>query len=141
VATANIAVNEVISGERAELEAEVHPCIEFNDSGDDNAGEEDIKVATVNFTVNKMISGECAEGAAEVRPRPPSLPAFGSGRVSNTAATAVSSEGERIESNMRMLILSNADATNSTANIDAAADISAADADAYVYSGEARGHQ
>ncbi len=53
-----------------------------------------------------MISGECAEGAAEVRPRPPLLPAFGSGRVSNTAATAVSSEGGRIESNMRMLMLS-----------------------------------
>jgi hypothetical protein len=41
-----------------------------------------------------------------VHPRPPSLPAFGSGRVSNTAATAVSSEGEKIESNMRMLMLS-----------------------------------
>jgi hypothetical protein len=41
-----------------------------------------------------------------VRPRPASLPAFGSGRVSNTAATAVSSEGERIESNMRRLMLS-----------------------------------
>ncbi len=35
----------------------------------------------------------------------------------------------------------NADAINSTANIDAAADISAADADAYVCNGEARGHQ
>jgi hypothetical protein len=34
------------------------------------------------------------------------LPAFGSGRVSNTAATAVSSEGERIESNMKMFMLS-----------------------------------
>jgi hypothetical protein len=63
-------------------------------------------VATVNITVNEMISGKCAEGAAEVRPHPPSLPAFGSRRVSNTAATAVSSEGERIESNMRMLMLS-----------------------------------
>ncbi len=91
VATANIAVNEVISGERAEGAAEVHPCIEFNDSGDYNAGEEDIKVVTANITVNEMICGECAEGAAEVCPRPPSLPAFGSGRVSNTAATAVSS--------------------------------------------------
>ncbi len=105
MATANIAVNEVISGERGERAAEIHPCIYFNDSGDDNAGEEDIKVATVNITVNEMISGECAEGAAEVHPCPPSLPAFGSGRVSNTAATAVSSEGERIESNMRILML------------------------------------
>ncbi len=41
-----------ISGERAEYAAEVHPCIEFNDSGDDDAGGEDIKVATVNITVN-----------------------------------------------------------------------------------------
>ncbi len=62
----------------------MHPCIEFNDSGDDNAGEEDIKVVTVNITVNEMISGECAQGAAEVRPCPPLLPAFGSGRASNT---------------------------------------------------------
>jgi hypothetical protein len=106
VATLNIAVNKVISGERAEGAAEVHPCIEFNDSGDDDLGEEDIKVATVNIAVNEMIFGECAEGAAEVRPHPPSLPAFGNGRVSNTAATAVSSEGGRIESNMRMLTLS-----------------------------------
>ncbi len=53
-------------------------------------------MVTMNITVNEMISGECAEGAAEVHPRPPSLPAFGSGRVSNTAATAVSSEGERM---------------------------------------------
>jgi hypothetical protein len=80
--------------------------IEFNDGGDDNVGEEDIKVATTNIAVNEVISGECAEGAAEVHPCPPLLPAFGSGRVSNTAATAVSSEGGRIESNMRMLILS-----------------------------------
>ncbi len=36
--TANIAVNEVFFGERGERAAEVHPCIEFNDSGDDNAG-------------------------------------------------------------------------------------------------------
>jgi hypothetical protein len=106
VATANIAVNEVISGERAEGAAEVHPRIEFNDSGDDNTGEEDIKVAIAKIAVNEMISGECAEGAAEVHPCPPLLPAFGSGRVSNTAATAVSSEGGMIESNMRMLILS-----------------------------------
>ncbi len=35
----------------------------------------------------------------------------------------------------------NADATNSTENIDAAADISAANADAYVCNGEAHGHQ
>ncbi len=95
-----------ISGERAECAAEVHPRIEFNDSRDDDAGGEDIKVATVNITVNEMILGECAERAAEVHPRPPLLPAFGSGRVSNTAATAVLSEGERIESNMRMLMLS-----------------------------------
>jgi hypothetical protein len=80
--------------------------IEFNDGGDDKAGEEDINLATANIAVNEVISGECAEGAAEVRPRPPSLPAFGSNRVSNTAATAVSSEGGRIESNMRMLMLS-----------------------------------
>jgi hypothetical protein len=106
VATANIAVNEMISSERAEGAAEVHPCIEFNDSRDDNAGEEDIKAATANIAVNEMISGECAEGAAEVHPRPPSLPAFGSSRVSNTEATAVSSKGGRIESNMRMLMLS-----------------------------------
>jgi hypothetical protein len=53
-----------------------------------------------------MISSECAEDAAEVHPCPPLLPAFGSGRVSNTGATAVSSEGGRIESNMRMLMLS-----------------------------------
>ncbi len=52
MATANIAVNEVISGERAEGAAEVHPRIEFNYSGDDGAGEEDIKVATVNIAVN-----------------------------------------------------------------------------------------
>ncbi len=52
MATANIAVNEVISGERAEHAAEVHPHIEFNDDGDDDAGEEDIEVATVNITVN-----------------------------------------------------------------------------------------
>jgi hypothetical protein len=37
VATANIAVNKVISGERAERAAEVHPRIEFHDSGDDNS--------------------------------------------------------------------------------------------------------
>ncbi len=106
VATANIAVNEVISSECAEGAVEVHPRIEFNDSGDDDGGEENIKVATANIAVNDMISGECAEGAAEVHPCPPSLPAFGSVRVSNTAATAVSSEGGRIESNMRMLMLS-----------------------------------
>ncbi len=106
VVTANIDVNEVISGERAEDAAEVHPHIEFNNSRDDNAGEEDIKVATANIAVNEMISSEYAEDAAEVRPCPPSLPAFGSSRVSNTAATAVSSEGGRIETNMRMLMLS-----------------------------------
>jgi hypothetical protein len=106
VATANIAVNEVISGERFEGAAEVHPHIEFNDSGDDNAGEEDIKVATANIAVNEKIFGECAECAAEVCPCPQLLPAFGNGRVPNTAATAVSSEGGRIESNMRMLMLS-----------------------------------
>jgi hypothetical protein len=105
VVTANIAVNEVISGERAEDAAEVHPCIEFNDSRDDDRGKEDIKVAIANIAVNEMISGECAEGAAEVHPCPLSLPAFGSSRVSNTAATAVSSEGGRIESYMRMLML------------------------------------
>ncbi len=84
----------------------MHPCIEFNDSGDDDLGEEDIKVTTANIAVNEMIFGECAEGAAEVHPRPPSLPAFGNGRVFNTAARDVSSEGGGIESNMRMLMLS-----------------------------------
>jgi hypothetical protein len=71
VATANIAVNEVISGEHAEGAAEMHPHVEFNDSGDGNVGEEDIKVVTANIAVNEMISGECSEGAAEVHPRPP----------------------------------------------------------------------
>ncbi len=60
MATTNIAVNEMISSECGERAAEVHPGIEFNDSRDDNAGEEDIKVATVSITVNEMISGECA---------------------------------------------------------------------------------
>jgi hypothetical protein len=106
LATENITVNEVISGECAEGVAEVRPRIEFKDGRDDDAGEEDIKVATANIAVNDVISGEFAEGAAEVHPRPPLLPAFGSNRVSNTAATAVSSEGGRIESNMRMLMLS-----------------------------------
>jgi hypothetical protein len=69
--------------------------IEYNDDGSDKADEEDIKVATANISVNEVISGEHAEGAAEVRPRSPLLPAFGSGRVSNTAATAVSSSGSR----------------------------------------------
>ncbi len=96
----------MISGERAEGAAEVHPHIEFNDSGDDDVGEEDIKVVTANIAVNKMIFSECAEGAAEVHPRPLLLPAFGNGRVSNTAATAVSSGGGRIKSNMRILMLS-----------------------------------
>ncbi len=86
-------MNEVLFGERAEGAAEVHLCIEFNDSGDDDAGEEDIKVATANIAVNEMIFSESAKGAAEVRLRPPLLPAFGNGRKSNTAATAVSSEG------------------------------------------------
>jgi hypothetical protein len=69
--------------------------VEFNDGGGDKAGEKDIKVATANITVNEMISGERAEGAAEVSPCPPLLPAFYSGRVSNTAATAVFSSGSR----------------------------------------------
>jgi hypothetical protein len=68
--------------------------------------EEDIKVATANIGVNEMISGEYAKDAAEVCPCPPLLPAFGSGRLSNTAATAVSSEGGRIEIDKRMLMLS-----------------------------------
>ena len=62
-------MDEVISGECAECAEEVHPHIEFNDSRDDNAGEEDIKVATLNIAVNEMISSECAEDAAEVHPR------------------------------------------------------------------------
>jgi hypothetical protein len=106
LATANIAVNEVISCKRAEGAAEVSPSIEFNDGGDDNTGEEDIKVATANIAVNGVISGERAEGAAEVHPCTLLLLAFGSNTVSNTAATAVSSEGGKIESNMRMLMLS-----------------------------------
>jgi hypothetical protein len=69
--------------------------IKFNDGGGDEAGEEGIKVATANIAVNEGISGERAEGAAEVHPRPPLLPAFGSGRVSNAAATADSSSGIR----------------------------------------------
>jgi hypothetical protein len=69
--------------------------IEFNDGGGGKVGEENIKLATANIAVNEVISGECAEGAAEVHPCPPSLPAFGSGRVSNTAATAVLSSGGR----------------------------------------------
>jgi hypothetical protein len=80
--------------------------IEFNDGRDGNTGEEDIKVPTASIAVNEVISNERAEGGAEVCPRPPSLPAFVSNRVSHTAATAVSSEGGRIESNMRMLMLS-----------------------------------
>jgi hypothetical protein len=52
-------------------------------------------VATANIAVIEVISGECAEGAAEVHPCLPSLPAFGRGRVSNTAATAVLSSGSR----------------------------------------------
>ncbi len=66
--------------------------IEFNDGGDDDADEEDIKVATTNITVNEVISSEGAEGAAEVRLCLPPLPAFGSSRVSITEAKAVSSE-------------------------------------------------
>jgi hypothetical protein len=69
--------------------------IEFNDGRGDEVGEEDIKVATVNIAVNEVISSKCAEGAAEVRPCPLLLPAFGSSRVSNTAATAVLSSGSR----------------------------------------------
>ncbi len=46
-------------------------------------------------SLNMVIPGEGAEGAAEVRPCPPLLPAFGSGRVSNAAATAVLSSGCR----------------------------------------------
>jgi hypothetical protein len=103
--TANIAVNEVISGERAKGAAEVPPCIDFNDGRDNDTVEEDIKVATGNIAVNEVISGERAEGASEVHPCQPLLPAFGSNRVYNTAAKAVSSEGKRIE-NMRMLMLS-----------------------------------
>jgi hypothetical protein len=69
--------------------------IEFNDDGSDEVDEEDIKVATANIIVNEVISREHAEGAAEVHPRPPLLLAFGSNRVSNTAATAVLSSGSR----------------------------------------------
>jgi hypothetical protein len=76
----------------------VHPCIEFNDDRDDEADEEDIKVAAANIAVNEVFYGEHAEGAVEVHPCPPSLPVFGSSRVSNIIATAVSSEGGRIES-------------------------------------------
>ncbi len=69
--------------------------IEFNDGGGDKVGEKGIIVATANIAVNKVISGEHAEGAAEVHPRTLLLPAFGSGRVSNTSATAVLSSGSR----------------------------------------------
>jgi hypothetical protein len=69
--------------------------IEFNDGGGDKVGEEDEKVATANIAVNEVISGEGAEGAAEVHPCPPSLPAFGNGRVSNVAAAVVLSTGSR----------------------------------------------
>jgi hypothetical protein len=71
------------------------PSIEFNDGRGDEAGEEDIKVVTANIAVKVVISGEHAESASEVHPCPLSLPAFGSGRVSNTAATAVLSSGSR----------------------------------------------
>jgi hypothetical protein len=63
--------------------------------GGDEAGEEDIIVVTANIAVNEVNSSKHAEGAAEVCPRPPSLPAFGGGRVFNTAATTVSSSGSR----------------------------------------------
>jgi hypothetical protein len=43
--------------------------IEFNDGGDEEAGEENIKVVTANIAVNEVISGEHGEGAAEVHPR------------------------------------------------------------------------
>jgi hypothetical protein len=69
--------------------------IEFNDGRGDKASEEDIEVATANIAVNEVISGECAKSAVEVHLHSPSLSAFGSGRVSNTAPTAVSSSGSR----------------------------------------------
>jgi hypothetical protein len=69
---------------------------EFNDGGGDNADEEDEIVETANIAVNEVISGEGAEGAAEVHPCLLLLPAFGSGRVSNTAAAAVLSSGSRV---------------------------------------------
>jgi hypothetical protein len=42
--------------------------IEFNDGGDEEAGEENVKLATANIAVNEVISIERAEGAAEVHP-------------------------------------------------------------------------
>jgi hypothetical protein len=69
--------------------------IEFNDGRGYKAGEEDKEVVAANIAVNVVIPGEGAEGAAEMRPCPPSLPAFGSGRVSNAAAAAVLSSGSR----------------------------------------------
>jgi hypothetical protein len=69
--------------------------IEFNDGGGDGAGEEDEEVAAANIAVNVLIPSEGAEGAADVHPRPPSLPALYSGRVSNAAAAAVLSSGSR----------------------------------------------
>ncbi len=69
--------------------------IEFNDGRGEEAGEEDEKVVAANIAVNVVIPSEGAEGAAEVRPCPLSLPAFGSGRVSNAAAGAVWSSGSR----------------------------------------------
>ncbi len=58
-------------------------------------GEEGGEVVAANIPVNVVIPGEGAEGTAEVRPPPPLLPAFGSSRVSNAAATAVLSSGSR----------------------------------------------
>ncbi len=69
--------------------------IEFNDGGGDEAGEDNIKLATAKVAVNEVISGVCAESAAEEHPCPPLLPAFGSGRVSNKAATAALSSSSR----------------------------------------------
>ncbi len=52
-------------------------------------------MATSNIAVSEVISGEGAESAAEVCPRPPLLPAFGSGRLFIAAAAAVLSSGSR----------------------------------------------
>jgi hypothetical protein len=71
------------------------PSIDVNDGGGDKAGEEDEKVAAANISVNVVITGEGTEGTAEVHPHTPLLPAFGSSRVSNAAAAAVSSSGSR----------------------------------------------
>jgi hypothetical protein len=77
--------------------------IEFNDGGDEEAGEENIKVVTANIAVNEVISGECAEGAAEVHPCIEFNDSGDDDAGEEDMATA--NERGRIESNVRMLML------------------------------------